>query len=262
MERTDPITPGGTPLVYGTLTPYYERILSYPDFYPTLGRHIVRMLAELAPAASIILEVGAGTCPMHGLGLYPPRRKVIYSDLSFRMLAHAPAPNPPNRVAADVLALPFKGPFDACIMLLDGINYLLSEREIARALGEVFRLLKSGGVFILNTASEAHCRGPLNGISSKGSLPGCDYTLKCDFDPPKRQFRTAFTFLIEQADGTWAKKEEVHVQRIYDEATIRRLASDAGYGLEGYSLGLEWGSPDPASSQIHYGLRKPMPSRS
>lgn len=242
---------------YSILADFYDDILGPYHAYPALGRLIRRLIDRFTPRPAWILELGAGSCPLSRVPAYPPSARVIYSDLSPAMLARAHGRGIPRRVAANALAIPFKGPMDVCVMLIDAINYMLDEKEVRRCLREALGVLRPGGLFILNVASEALCRNELKAVTLAGQAGGYDYCLQTRYDLRTRRLHTRFTFYVDNGNGTWRKDQEDHVQRVYSLKTIRRLAAEAGFKVKGCYSGFGMKPAREGAKMIHFALVRP-----
>lgn len=103
------------------------------------------------PDGGLILDLGCGagrtTVPLHEAGY-----KVVGADLSFRMLTFMKRRFPYlNAVHADAAALPFASrKFDGVLFSYNGLSFLHPIDARHRAIAEIFRVLKTGGSFVLS----------------------------------------------------------------------------------------------------------------
>jgi len=144
----------------------YDRIA---DGYPAQAHNPLmemeeRAVLELLPPVSglRVLDIGCGTGRyLLRLGLRGPTQ-LVGCDVSARMLERArdkgaSVSPPPMLVRADVLSLPFaEARFDAVVAGL----VLGHVEDLARAVGEIARVLSSGGVAVW---SDVHPAGTLSG---------------------------------------------------------------------------------------------------
>ncbi len=287
---------------YQTIAPFYDWIMAHVD-YDAWGRYLQKVWQKMGVDAKSdvkgasksdlkanenhqsknlkILELGAGTCPFARREVYPSEATVIYSDLSPYMLnqAHDVAKN--NRVAANVLALPFKSSFHLCIMIYDAINYLMDENDIEKTFQEVFRLLDENGVFIFDITTEENSKRHFDHAVDYGEMEGCTYFRESGFDPETKVQSNDFIFFVEQKLSVkqkeksslnddlnsetkpdpkpyrWKKIKENHQQRIYSIETMRNLAMEAGFIVSGIYEGFTFRAARDTSERIHFVLRKP-----
>lgn len=242
---------------YRVIAPYYDWIMAHVD-YDAWGRHLARLWRRFGSEPSSILELGSGTCPFSRREVFPAGAKVVYSDLSPFMLGHADKSSGGGRVAANALALPFKGPFQVCIMVYDAFNYLMTEEDVERCLTEVHRVLAEGGLFIFDVTTEANSRRHFEDLLDFGELEGCTYVRESRYDRDARLQSNDFTFFVERATGDFRKVKESHQQRIWRLSKIRSLAAKAGLAVEGCFDGFNLKPGSEESERIHFVLRKPV----
>ena len=263
---------------YRVIAPYYDWIMAHVD-YDAWGRHLSRLWRRFGPDPASVLELGSGTCPFARRAVFPPGARVVYSDLSPYMLGRAadglappaagreagpPAGNLPGisgavppRVAANALSLPFKGPFDLCLMVYDAFNYLMTEDDAARCLSEARRVLAPGGLFIFDVTTEANSRRHFEDMLDFGELEGCTYVRESRFDREAGLQRNDFTFFVEREPGLFARLKESHQQRIYRLSALRAMARRAGLEVEGCFEGFTFRPGSEASERVHIVLRRP-----
>lgn len=242
---------------YRIIAPYYDWIMAHVD-YDAWGRYLGRLWKKHGSAPRKILELGAGTCPFARRDVFPPEAMVVYSDLSPFMLSQAPVLSPDSRVAANALALPFKGPFDLCLMVYDALNYLMDDEDVDRCFRETLRVLAPGGLFIFDVTTEANSRKHFHQAVDYGELEGCTYFRESRFDKESRVQGNDFIFFVEGSGDNWRKVKESHQQRIYKLDRLKALAKKAGYKLEGMFEGFTFRPGREASERVHFVLRKPM----
>lgn len=125
-------------------------------------------LAQLATGARV-LDLGCGW-GRHAAGLRAGGMRTIGLDRSRSYLRSAP-PVLSSRICADVRRLPLKsGSVDAVACFYSSL-FFFEDNENATALGEVARVLRPGGVFVLQTASPLHLRR-LGAEERRLALPG------------------------------------------------------------------------------------------
>lgn len=242
---------------YRIIAPYYDWIMAHVD-YDAWGRYLARLWKKAGVNPSRILELGAGTCPFARRDVFPPEAKVIYTDLSPFMLTRAPVLSPDMRVAANALALPFKGRFDLCLMIYDALNYLMEEADVARCFKEVKRVLAPGGLFLFDVTTEANSRKHFDQAVDFGELEGCTYFRESHFDHESRVQGNDFLFFVESSQGLFRKVKESHQQRIYKIDALKAMARKAGFKVEGVYEGFTFRPGKEASERVHFCLRKPL----
>lgn len=248
---------------YKVIAPYYDWIMAHVD-YDAWGRHLARLWGRFGPEPASVLELGAGTCPFARRGAYPARARVVYTDLSPHMLVRAAdgaAPAPPIRAAANALALPFKSPFQLCVMIYDALNYLLSEEDVLACFREVRRVLAPEGLFLFDVTTEANSRRHFEDLLDFGELEGCAYVRESRYDRVERLQSNDFTFFVERGPGCWSRYKEGHRQRIYRLGRLKALARKAGFAVEGCFEDFTFREGREASERVHFVLRRPAGTR-
>jgi ubiquinone/menaquinone biosynthesis C-methylase UbiE len=241
---------------YKSIAPYYDWIMAHVD-YDAWGRYLARLWKKGGIAPKSVLELAAGTCPFARRDVFPPEALVCYTDLSPFMLARAPALSPDLRVAANALALPFKGPFDLCLMIYDAFNYLMEEKDAARCLREAYRVLRPGGLFVFDVTTEANSKRHFDHAVDFGEMEGCTYFRESSYDREGRVQGNDFVFFVEEGRGLFRKVKESHQQRIYSLAKLHALARAAGFEVQGAYEGFTFRPARETSERVHFLLRKP-----
>lgn len=150
---------------YDGLAPFYDRL--YPDWEQACrdqGRVLHGLLSErLGPSPLRILDaaVGIGT---QLLGLATHGHLLCGTDISRAATRRAHAEctvrhTDPHLAVADVRALPFPdGTFDAVVCADNALAHLLSAEAVTRALSELRRVTRRGGVVLVTTRDYERAR--------------------------------------------------------------------------------------------------------
>lgn len=132
---------------YRTIAPFYDAELADRD-----DLEFWRALADRHRGARV-LELGSGSGRVTAV-LAPPARELIGVDISPELLRLARprlAAWPHARLLqADMLALPFRAPFDLIVAADDPMSHLVEAADRDRALRVVARHLAPGGRFVLD----------------------------------------------------------------------------------------------------------------
>jgi SAM-dependent methyltransferase len=249
---------------YTALANGYDLVMSYVD-YEAWAEYIDALLAEHAEDAGNILEVGCGTGSL-AITLAPMGPfNITATDGSEAMVAVAKLKPPPEDGAVSFGVLDFRdnadsgtapGPFDAALLLYDGLNYLLEEKDISALLEAVAARLKPGGVFILDQSTPINSVNNEGEFEDEGSGTGADgepfaFVRYSAYDPDKRIHTTRFV-LTRGEEHT----EETHLQRAYELGELRALIAASPFqevaAYDGFSL-------DPANSEterVHWVLER------
>lgn len=127
-------------------------LLHDPIFPEAVSRHEVGAMVELlgVPVGARILDAPCGW-GRHATLFAEAGYEVVGADLSPALLVRAGAGAPP-RVASDIRALPFHdAAFDAVVNVFTSLGLFLDDAEDVLALSEARRVLRDGGVFLLES---------------------------------------------------------------------------------------------------------------
>lgn len=145
-------------------------------------------------------------------------------DLDLAALAGLPA------ACADMRALPLRaGALDAVVNLFSSFGYLESDAEDARALGEIARVLRTGGALLLDLLNREHA---LSGFVEEHQRVEEDGTLVVEqrsFDALASRLSTRF--VVVSPDG--ARRDSAgHTLRLYTLTELSRMLAGSGLRLE------------------------------
>ncbi|WP_313996183.1 methyltransferase domain-containing protein [uncultured Paenibacillus sp.] len=135
------------------------------------AREVRNMIGFLnLPAGAKVLDVGCGM-GRHALALSALGFRVSGVDLSEELLREAARKDTERRVRwlrGDMRHLPFaNGSFDATVNFFTSFGYFGSEEENASVLGELRRVLKPGGRFLIDFLNPAYVRRTLVPFSER-----------------------------------------------------------------------------------------------
>ena len=186
-------------LDYGEST-YEKDFWPGRDYEDAADRHALRRL--LPATGARLLEIGAGYGRL--ANLYAGYEQVILLDYSPNLLRDARlrlAINPPLTVAASFYDMPFAdGALDVAVM----VRVLHHAADVPAVLQEIRRILRPGGLLILEHANKRHFKAVLRYALRRGPNPHTDEPLEFarlnyDFHPAYvRRHLAAAGFTVEQ----------------------------------------------------------------
>lgn len=184
-----------------------------------------------------ICEIACGTGGM-ATELAKRGYDVTASDLSTEMLTEAEHKSRASGVqvryvSADMRSFSLYSAADACLCLLDSINYLTKPSELKQTFLSVHKNLVSGGLFIFDVNSKHKFESVYSDnayvIENDGVL--CAWqnfygksTKICDF------YLSIFT---ETESGLYERTDEHQRERMYTERSIRRALGECGFEVCG-----------------------------
>jgi SAM-dependent methyltransferase len=246
---------------YSALAAGYDFVMAHVD-YDAWAAYLFDLLRRHGDDVRTVVELGGGTGALarrlQPLGEYD----YVLTDASAAMLDRARdkfrADGAPVRcVQADFTAvapdaLGPEAPADAVILVYDGLNYLLDEPDVAALFRCVHRLLRPGGVAIVDQSTPANSQTHHDEFVDEGTTDGFAYVRENRYDPETRRHETVFELTVEGEHHT-----ERHVQRAYSRHEVRRLLADAPLTVE---AAYDEFTTEPAhddSYRVHWVLRRP-----
>lgn len=249
-------SPSSSP--YGALAPLYDAVMAHVDYvgWASHLRGLWRGAQGGRKAPERVLEIAAGTCRFASPPLFPGAFSV-HTDLSREMLREAPAGT--RRAACDARALPFKpgASFDLVLMVYDSLNYLTREEEVSALLESVRGLLRPGGVFLFDVTTSTCSRRHFADTLDYQEFEGSSVVRASRYDAETRTQLNLFTFFTVGPDGRYDRVDEVHRQRVYPAATLKKLARKAGFNLRGCLADFTLKPGSDRDERLHFVLQKP-----
>lgn len=210
----------------------YDQIMAGVD-YEGWADYVESLLERHGFKPGSVLDLACGT----GSSTLPFSARGYQAggvDLSEAMLRAARDKAAAAGLAADFLrgdlrSLKLPGRYDLALLFQDGLNYLLSEKELSLAFSGVFDLLHPGGFFIFDLT-----RPSLRNQSGELSIYWADekeYTLiwESRFDRAAETWELSLTVFIKEKEGLYRKIQEQHRERDYAPETVKELLNRAGF---------------------------------
>jgi SAM-dependent methyltransferase len=246
---------------YSALAAGYDFVMAHVD-YDAWATYLFDLLRRHGDDPETVVELGGGTGALarrlQPLGGYD----YVLTDASAAMLERAREKlradgSPVRCVQADFTAvgpedLGPEAPADAVILVYDGLNYLLDEADVAALFRCVHRLLRPGGVAVVDQSTPANSQTHHDAFVDEGTTDGFAYVRENRYDPETRRHETVFELTVDGEHHT-----ERHVQRAYSRHEVRALLADAPLAVE---AAYDEFSTEPAhddSYRVHWVLRRP-----
>jgi SAM-dependent methyltransferase len=219
-------------LFYGELADWWPLISPVED-YAGEAAEIARLLRSGSRSVNRVLELGSGG----GHNAFHLRKSfdLTLSDVSEPMLAVSRQRNPELRhLHADMRRLRIGERFDA-VLIHDAIEYMVTEDDLAAAIGTAAAHLHPGGFAVI--VPDATSEG-FEASTDWGGSDGADGRsvrfLEWSFDPDPNDTvaQTEYSFVLRSADGTVTTRHETHHTGLFPEATWRRVIERAGLRVD------------------------------
>jgi ubiquinone/menaquinone biosynthesis C-methylase UbiE len=122
--------------------------------------------------------------------------------------------------------------FDAVICTYDSINYALSEEDLAAIFKTVSTHLEPSGLFIFDVTTEKNIAQHFHAQTFAENREDYSYIWKNIYSYHNKICHTDLTFFIRE-DELFRRFEEVHVQKIFEVRTVKKLLNQTGYKMLG-----------------------------
>jgi SAM-dependent methyltransferase len=213
---------------YDDLARWWPLISPVEDYADEAAEYL-RVLADAAPDAQTLLELGSGGG--HNAFHMKGRYRLTLTDLSEPMLALSRWLNAEcEHVAGDMRTLALGRTFDI-VFVHDAIDYMTTEHDLAEAIATAARHCAPGGVVLL---VPDHLKETYAPATDSGGHDGPDGEgvrfLEWSWDPePADDHGTVvYSFILREHDGRWSAHTEEHRFGLFGRGTWLRLMADAG----------------------------------
>jgi SAM-dependent methyltransferase len=214
---------------YEAFAAYYDAFTAGSDYEKWTG-HVLELAARLDLSGSTLLDLACGTgksfLPFLSRGF-----EVTACDISRAMLAEAARKAPGVRlIQADVRELPCIGRFDLVTCFDDSLNYMLEERDLARALDSIACNLSPTGIalFDLNTLLAYRTTFARHSVTvEEGNVFAWQGESSSEVAPGSRA-DAAIDIFAPRGDGLYERVRVRHAQRHFPPERVTALLGGAG----------------------------------
>lgn len=246
--------------MYGDFASVYDRLMRDVD-YGAWARHYRRLLGKAGvPDGARVLEGACGTGNMT-LALAPHYR-LTPGDASSEMLTVAA-----NKARQAGLALDFTRqdlrrlaahrPVDAVLAACDGVNYLLTEKDLRRFLRSAFRALRPGGALAFDLSSLDKLSRLLPRAPQVMLEEDVAYAWLSRWDKRTRRLHMELAVFVRRPDGAFDRVVEHQVQRAWERAEIEAALLEAGFEAVRCYGDLTLRAPGSRARRLHFLAQKP-----
>lgn len=128
----------------------------------------------------------------------------------------------------DMLDFNLNRRFDAVLCTYDSINYALDEEELSNVFKCVSEHLVPSGLFIFDITTERNIARHFHSKTFAENKENYSYIWKNIYSYRAKTCHTALTFFIREG-GFFHRFEEIHVQKIFEVGTVKKILRDSGY---------------------------------
>lgn len=233
---------------YTALASIYDDVMDYVD-HEAWADYIDHLLDEHELEPKSALELGCGT------GLFAQallrRRSMHYTatDGSTDMLTIA-RERLSDRVVTRQLVFPGpagKTTVDLCLLLYDGLNYLLTQKRLQELFDQVKSMLAPGGVFVFDQSTPANSINNAEFFEDEDELGNGSYVRRSSYDEETGLHTTRFEIATDDGDF-----EEEHVERAWPYGVVRTLLTESGWRILGAYDGFSFDEAHDEAERIHW----------
>jgi len=139
--------------------------------------------------------------------------------------------------------------FDLITCFYDSLNYLKNARELKTAFCSVFRHLNKGGWFIFDMNTSAALKVIWGGQVYADARDDVAWVWRNDFHDKTMSATCHATFFVKRGK-LWERFDEDHLERAYNNETVKRLLREAGFQIKGFYRCFSFEKPRKGSYRI------------
>ena len=237
--------------MYDKFSTVYDKFIGID--YEAWVEYIEKLWVKFGLKPTLVLDLACGT----GNITIPLARKgydMIGIDNSTEMLLEARNKSSENIlfISQDMREFELYGTVDACVCMVDSINYILEDKEVSEVFKLVHNYLNPDGLFIFDINSEYKFKYMLGDNSFCDSDHDCAIIWENYYDEHTMINEYFLNIFIQNESGFYERHEEVHHQRAYSKELIESLLKNAGFELLACYAALSFNVPHNKSEKIFF----------
>lgn len=244
--------------IYGGFARVYDIFMDevpYDEWYEYLSR----LLRREGVSDGTVLDLACGTGEITRR-LFRSGYHVIGVDVSQEMLAVAGGKCPPDVVLLhqDMRELELLGKVQGAVCLCDGMNYLLSERDLAEVFARTASALEGNGVFIFDMKTSFYYREILGDSTFADNREDVSYIWDNEYDRETgiNTYLLSVYELVDDERDLFVRTDELHRQRAYPPGRVKELLQRSGFSaIEVYEAMTEH-APTEKSERVYFVCRR------
>lgn len=218
--------------MYDDFASVYDRLMDDFD-YPAWAEFYLALCEGRSRRPESIVDCACGTGSM-SLEFARRGHCVIGVDRSEAMLAVAADKARAvglrvDWVRQDMRALALHRPADALFACCDGVNYLLSERDVRSFFRAAARCVAPGGTLAFDISSRHKLAGQMGDAFFGEEREDIAYLWQNRYHPAARRIEMDLTFFVRQPGGLYRRFSEKHAQRAHEAAELTAWLADCGF---------------------------------
>jgi len=242
---------------YSALASIYDEVMEHVD-YVQWASYVHEIIQRFEIRARWILDIscGTGSCCIN---LAEQGYQVTCSDSSFAMVRRAKEKFVHNSLnaelyCADMRYSPLRSNPDVVISLYDSMNYLLHEKDWHACLRDIYKALKSGGLFIFDVSTLQNSVQDFSNFRQKGNAAAGAFIRKSSFEPAARMQKNYFEIILKDDPGV--ANCETHRQIIRPLDEILSFVEKSHFKLLAGFRNFSFKEFTEQSERVHFVLQK------
>lgn len=229
---------------YNALAAYYDHLGDHID-YKKYAESASFLLKEYGEGNSgLVLDLACGTGSI-GLELAELGMEVIAVDGSSSMLQQAREKAMDRGrdilfLCQDMRQLDLYGTVDMAVCGVDSLNYLTKLGDLESCFSLVHNFLEPGGIFFF----DMNTKEKFQKVYGDNSYVFEDDGVFCVWQNSYNEKRGTCDFYVsvfsEDEDGRYIREDELHRERCYSQATVKRLLEKCGFEIIGVYSDLDF----------------------
>lgn len=218
---------------YTSFAAAYDTMMANVD-YVRWANYVQKLFAHYNVRPRRILDMACGTGSTTIL-LAEKGYEMSGTDRAMEMLISARSKAnekglPIHLWQQDMRDLAVTKPYDAVLCLYDSINYITTEKEMKQVFTRVSEALVSQGMFIFDVTTEYNIVKHFDKQTFAESTEDYSYIWRNLYFHKEKLCKTVLTFFLREGTD-FCRYEELHIQKIYTVAEIKRFLEQTGYKL-------------------------------
>ncbi len=245
---------------YQAFAAYYDRLMADVD-YALWADYLKDLLqSNGALPGESILDCACGTGEIT-LRLHHAGYRMTGLDCSEQMLniAQQKARKAGAKIAfvqQELQHISVHKPVSAITCACDGVNYLLSDKDVAAFFTGANRALKDGGLLLFDVSSAYKLEHVLGGQTFGEDEKSCTYLWQNCFDQKTRLLEMRLAFFVPDGNETYQRFDERHVQAAHEQKDLVAALERAGFAVLGVYNAFTLEAPKKESERIQFVAQK------
>ena len=217
---------------YNAFAGLYDTLMDDVDYDAWTGYYL-SLIARMGVEPRTLCECACGTGSM-SVRFAEQGLKVTGVDISGEMLEIAQEKARSHGVSAmfvrqDMCALTLPRPVDALVCPCDGVNYLLDDDRLRSFFHRAWLSIRPGGALAFDISSPWKLRRTLGNNFFGEDRGDIAYLWDNHLDDAAGTVTMDLTFFTRQADGSYRRFDELHVQKAHDPGHLAALLEESGF---------------------------------